>query len=57
MRMLKNLRDELDLIEAEDDWAYRFLSDLIERVEETPAYRLSDKQFLKVKQLHGRWCA
>ena len=61
MRMLDNLKEVLDDIEAEDEWAHQFVQDLLIRQEEAAAaktqFKLSPKQFNKLVEIHDRWCA
>lgn len=54
MKMLDDLKDVLDEIEREDEWAGNFVSDILERKESTPDYKLSGKQFEKLNQIHQR---
>lgn len=54
-RILENLREHLDQIEQASDWEYRFVCDQLERLEENPAARLTDKQFRKALRLHQKY--
>lgn len=53
--MLDDLKDALDDIEHSDEWAHRFVSDILERKETMPDYKLSAKQFEKLNQIHQRF--
>ena len=53
--MLDDLKDALDEIEANDDWAYRFVSDILERKELQLDYKLTGKQFEKLNQIHQKF--
>jgi hypothetical protein len=53
--MLDDLRDAIDEIEREDEWAASFVSDICERKEKEPGYKLSGKQFEKLNQIHQRF--
>lgn len=55
MKMLDDLKDALDEIEREDEWAANFVSDILERKESVPDYKLSGKQFEKLNQIHQRF--
>lgn len=54
-RMYDDLRDVLDEIERSDDWAYRFVTDILERREKDPNYKLSPKQFKKLDEIHQKY--
>lgn len=53
--LLADLKRVLDEIEREDDWAYHFVSDILERRETDPDYKLSIKQFNKLDKLHQKY--
>ena len=55
MRMLDDLKAVLDDIEASDEWAYNFVTDIMERKENDPDYKLSGKQFEKLNEIHRRF--
>ena len=55
MRMLDDLKTVLDDIEASDEWAYNFVTDIMERKENDPDYKLSGKQFEKLNEVHRRF--
>lgn len=55
MRMLDALQSRLDEIEKKNDWAYRFVSDLLIRVEENPDYKLTGKQFKKLNEIYEEY--
>ena len=55
MKMLDDLKEVLDDIESSDDWAWRFVSDILERKESQPGYKLSGKQFEKLNQIHQKF--
>ncbi|CAB4188133.1 hypothetical protein UFOVP1165_26 [uncultured Caudovirales phage] len=55
MKMLDDLKDAIDEIEREDEWAANFVSDILERKETAPDYKLSGKQFEKLNQIHQRF--
>lgn len=54
-RMYDDLRGVLDEIERSDDWAYRFVTDILERREKDPDYKLSPKQFKKLDEIHQKY--
>lgn len=54
--MLVNLKNELEEIEKADPWAHKFVEDLLVRREEGTLGRLSDKQFMKLLEIHERFC-
>lgn len=56
MRMLDDLREELDEIGATNDWEYNFVSDLLARTEDNPEYKLSPKQFECLNKIHQKYC-
>ena len=53
--MLDDLQGVLEDIEASDDWAYNFVTDIAERKENDPDYKLTGKQFEKLNQIHQRY--
>lgn len=53
--MYADLRNVLDEIERSDDWAYRFVTDILERRENNPDYKLSPKQFKKLDEIHQKY--
>lgn len=55
MKMLDDLKDAIDEIEREDEWAANFVSDILERKKAAPDYKLSGKQFEKLNQIHQRF--
>ena len=55
MRMLDDLKTVLDDIEAKDEWAYNFVTGIMERRENKPDYALSGKQFEKLNEIHRRF--
>lgn len=61
MRMLDNLKEVLDDIAADDEWAHQFVEDLLIKREEAAVakrqFKLSPKQFNKLVDIHERWCA
>jgi len=54
--MLDDLRDELDEIERCNEWEYKFVTDIMQRKEETPDYKLSSKQFEILNRIHQQYC-
>ena len=54
--MLDNLKEVLDDIEQENDWEYNFVSDLLIKREEGRLGRLTDKQFMKLFDIHEKYC-
>lgn len=54
-RMLPQLAAVLDDIEKEDDWAHKFVTDILERREKNPGYKLTGKQFEKLNEIHKRF--
>ena len=55
--MLDGLKAELDEIEKADPWAHKFVEDLLIRREEGKLGKLTDKQFMKLLEIHERFCA
>ena len=53
--MLDDLKTVLDDIEAKDEWAYNFVTDIMERKENNPDYRLTGNQFEKLNEIHRRF--
>ena len=56
MRMLDDLRDELDEIERCNEWEFNFVTDIMQRKEENPDYKLSSKQFEILNRIHQQYC-
>lgn len=56
MRLLNQLKEHLDEIEKEDDYAHRFITDMIIRKEENPDYKLNRKQFKFLLRIHTQYC-
>lgn len=54
-KLLDDLRSVLDDIEKQDDWAHKFVSDILERREHNPDYKLSIKQFNKLDEIHQKY--
>lgn len=54
--MLDNLKDVLDDIGRDDEWAHGFVQDLLIRREEGGLGRLTDKQFKKLVEIHDKYC-
>jgi len=54
-RLLAALEPHLDTIEAENEWEYNFVTDLMERLESGKIEKLTDKQFLKLNQIHNKY--
>lgn len=54
-KIYADLKSVLDDIEREDDWALRFVTDILERREHNPDYKLSGKQFEKLNQIHQKF--
>lgn len=55
-RMLKSLKDILDVIEETNDWEFRFVSDLLEKFENDPEAKLTDRQFSKLVEVYETRC-
>jgi len=55
-KMLANLRAELDEIEKCNEWEHRFVQDLIIREDEGRLGKLTDKQFMKLLDIHEKYC-
>jgi len=56
MRLLEQLKDVMDEIEATDEWAHNFVEALIIRKEERPDAQLSGPQFKKLCEIHTKYC-
>lgn len=56
MPMLDNLKDVLDEIEEHNDWEHKFVTDLLIRREEGKLEKLTDKQFMKLLDIHEKYC-
>jgi len=54
--MLDGLKANLDEIEKADPWAHKFVEDMLIRREEGRLGKLSDKQFMKLLEIHERYC-
>lgn len=54
-RIYDDLRSVLDDIAKKDDWAHGFVSDILERREQNPDYKLSIKQFNKLNEIHQKY--
>ena len=55
--MLDALKKNLDEIEDFDPWAHEFVEDLLIRREEGRLGKLTDKQFMKLLEIHERYCS
>jgi hypothetical protein len=53
--LLDNLKEHLDDIESSWDWAYTFITDLMEKREKGQITRLTDKQFMWVTRIHDQY--
>lgn len=54
-RLLDALEPYLEEIEANDEWAYNFVTDLMERYEDGKIDRLTPKQFNKLNEIANRY--
>lgn len=57
MRMLDELKEVLDDIEKKDAWAHKFIQDISTQKEEEPEYKLTNRQFTKIQELHKKFCS
>lgn len=55
MRMLKNLREHMDEIEADNEWEHKFVTDMLIRKEENPEFKPSEKQFSTLVRIHQKY--
>lgn len=53
--MLIQLEAALDDIEKKDEWAHRFVTDILSRKQKDPDYKLTGKQFEKLNEIHKRF--
>ena len=56
MRMLEALKNHLDEIEITNDWEFQFVTNILERRENNPNYRLSAKQFNTLNTIYEKYC-
>lgn len=56
MRMLDNLKEVLDEIEEDNDWNYKFVTDLLIKQEEGKLGRLTHRQFNCLVLAHEKYC-
>ena len=55
MIMLDDLKGVLDEIEKANEWEHGFVQDMLIRFEEDPDYKLINKQFKKLHDIHQRY--
>ena len=55
--MLDALKEIFDELAEKDAWAHKFVEDLLVRREEGRLGKLTDKQFMKLLEIHERHCA
>ena len=54
--MLAALKDVLDEIEVANEWEHKFIQDMLIRYEEGRLGKMTDKQFMKVFDIHEKYC-
>ena len=52
---LEQLKEIVDDLETRDDWAYRFVTDMLIKFEENENFTCSKRQFFKLVQLRDRY--
>ena len=53
--LLDNLKEHVDDIESDWDWAHTFITDLMEKREEGKITKLSNDQFLWLTRIHDQY--
>lgn len=56
MKLLDQLKDHIDEIEKDDDWAHGFIQSLLIQKETDPDKQLTGKQFTKLCEIHTKYC-
>ena len=56
MRLLDQLKEKMDEIEEDDDYAFRFIQSIMIQKEEKPDKPLTGKQFKLLCKFHTKYC-
>ena len=54
-KMLQRLADELDTIEQQSEWAYGFVTNIMEKHDDVVEFKMTSKQFRKLLELYEQF--